>query len=92
MEAVISSESTDKLSRTVFVGNISYDVTEDALLEIFQGVGPVVSIKLVHDSVSGRFKGYGFCEYRDSDTAMASCRSLNGYVLNERALNSKSES
>jgi len=55
-------------------------------VEIFQEVGPVVSFRLVFDRETGKPKGYGFCEYRDSATALSAMRNLNGFEMNGRAL------
>lgn len=71
---------------TVFVGNISYDTTEEQLHEVFSQVGNVVNFRLMHDSETGRAKGYGFCEYEDKETAMSARRNLNGTMLNGRPL------
>lgn len=73
-------------SRTVFVGNIPYDATEEQLVDIFQEVGPVVSFRLVFDKETGKPKGYGFCEYRDAETAMSAMRNLNNYEMGGRTL------
>lgn len=71
---------------TVFVGNISYDTTEEKLKEVFSQVGNVVSFRLLYDSNTGRAKGYGFCEYEDKETAMSARRNLNGTIVNGRPL------
>ncbi|XP_053680775.1 cleavage stimulation factor subunit 2 tau variant-like [Anopheles nili] len=76
----------DKSMRSVFVGNIPYDATEDALKEIFCEVGLVLSMKLVYDRETGKPKGYGFCEYKDKETALSAMRNLNGYVFGGRPL------
>ncbi|XP_050070168.1 cleavage stimulation factor subunit 2-like [Anopheles maculipalpis] len=76
----------DKSMRSVFVGNIPYDATEEALKEIFCEVGLVLSMKLVYDRESGKPKGYGFCEYKDKETALSAMRNLNGYVFGGRPL------
>ncbi len=68
------------------VGNIPYEVTEEKLKEIFSEVGPVVSMKLVFDRETGKPKGYGFCEYKDIETALSAMRNLNGYEVNGRIL------
>jgi cleavage stimulation factor subunit 2 len=73
-------------SRSVFVGNIPYEATEEQIQEIFAQVGPVVSFRLVFDRETGKPKGYGFVEYRDSQTALSAMRNLNGYEINARAL------
>ncbi|CAN1239697.1 Cleavage stimulating factor 64 [Linum grandiflorum] len=72
--------------RCVFVGNIPYDVTEEQLIEICREVGPVVSFRLVTDRETGKPKGYGFCEYKDEETALSARRNLQGYEINGRQL------
>lgn len=76
----------DKSMRSVFVGNIPYEATEEKLKDIFSEVGPVISLKLVFDRESGKPKGYGFCEYKDQETALSAMRNLNGYEIGGRAL------
>lgn len=76
----------DKSMRSVFVGNIPYEATEEKLKEIFSEVGPVLSLKLVFDRESGKPKGYGFCEYKDQETALSAMRNLNGYEIGGRTL------
>lgn len=68
------------------VGNIPYDASEEKLKDVFSEVGPVLSFKLVYDRESGKPKGYGFCEYRDQETASSAMRNLNGFELNGRNL------
>jgi cleavage stimulation factor subunit 2 len=76
----------DKSMRSVFVGNIPYEATEEKLKDIFSEVGPVLSLKLVFDRESGKPKGYGFCEYKDQETALSAMRNLNGYEIGGRTL------
>uniref|UniRef100_A0A1J3E688 Cleavage stimulating factor 64 n=1 Tax=Noccaea caerulescens TaxID=107243 RepID=A0A1J3E688_NOCCA len=72
--------------RCVFVGNIPYDATEEQLREICGEVGPVVSFRLVTDRETGKPKGYGFCEYKDEETALSARRNLQSYEINGRQL------
>merc|ERR1719313_115007 len=73
-------------SHCVFVGNIPYDVTEPQLREIFERVGPVVAFRLVLDKDTKVPKGFGFCEYRDAETALSAMRNLNNVEVNGRQL------
>nr|CAB3234122.1 cleavage stimulation factor subunit 2 [Phallusia mammillata] len=72
--------------RSVFVGNIPYESTEEQLKDIFNEVGNVISFRLVFDRESGKPKGYGFAEYQDQETAMSAMRNLNGRELHGRPL------
>ncbi|XP_010428027.1 PREDICTED: cleavage stimulating factor 64 isoform X3 [Camelina sativa] len=72
--------------RCVFVGNIPYDATEEQLRDICGEVGPVVSFRLVTDRETGKPKGYGFCEYKDEETALSARRNLQSYEINGRQL------
>ncbi|KAK3782670.1 hypothetical protein RRG08_037673 [Elysia crispata] len=80
------SSAADRAQRSVFVGNIPYDATEEQLREVFFQAGPVVSFRLVYDRETGKPKGYGFCEYQDTDTAQSAMRNLNNYDFNGRPL------
>ncbi|KAF8377230.1 hypothetical protein HHK36_030604 [Tetracentron sinense] len=68
------------------LGNIPYDATEEQLVQICEEVGPVVSFRLVIDRETGKPKGYGFCEYKDEETALSARRNLQGYAINGRQL------
>jgi len=76
----------EKAARSVFVGNIPYEATEEQLKDIFSEVGVVVSFRLVYDRESGKPKGYGFCEYQDQETALSAMRNLNTRELHGRNL------
>ncbi|CAJ0769815.1 19761_t:CDS:2, partial [Entrophospora sp. SA101] len=67
-------------------GNIPYELTEEQLIEVFKEVGPVVSFRLVFDKENGRPRGYGFCEYHDSETAASAVRNLNNVEVGGRQL------
>ena len=71
----------------LYVGNLSYDTTEDELRELFSAHGTVESDNLITESGSGRSKGFGFVELRDDQEANAAIAALNGTELRGRAIN-----
>jgi cleavage stimulation factor subunit 2 len=73
-------------NNAVFVGNIPYDATEEGLRDIFGQAGPIVQFQIVMDRETGSIKGFGFCEYRDSETALSAMRNLNNVQYNGRSL------
>jgi len=79
-------EAAEKSARSVFVGNIPYEASDDELKDIFGQAGPVLSFRLVYDRETGKPKGYGFCEYKDTETAQSAMRNLNGTELHGRQL------
>jgi len=74
------------ISNKVFVGNLSFDVTRDELMEAFGSVGKVVDAKLPTDRETGRPRGFAFVEFEDDDTAQKCIASMNGKDLKGRAL------
>jgi cleavage stimulation factor subunit 2 len=70
----MSSGNSNSKSRVVFVGNIPYEMTEEQLVDIFKEVGPVTSFRLMFDRETGKARGYGFCEYADTETAASAIR------------------
>lgn len=61
----------------IYVGNLNYRMTEDALQELFEQHGEVVSVKIVKDRFSGRSKGFGFVEMANKDEGEAAIQKLN---------------
>ena len=51
----------------IYVGNLSYLITEDELIDTFSDFGEVKSVKLIHEQNSGKSKGFGFVEMPDQD-------------------------
>jgi RNA recognition motif-containing protein len=71
----------------IYVGNISYDVTEADLQAAFEAFGAVASVNLIKDQYSGQPKGFGFVEMPSASEAQAAIAGLNGKELMGRALN-----
>ena len=70
----------------IFVGNLSYQTTEDQLADLFAEVGPVESATIVTDRDTGRSRGFAFVEM-DQDAAQKAIERFNGYELNGRTIN-----
>ncbi|HUX48911.1 MAG TPA: RNA-binding protein [Dehalococcoidia bacterium] len=70
----------------IYVGNLSYDVTEDELQKEFLAYGEVISASILNDKFSGRPKGFGFVEMASKSEAEAAITGLNGKVLRERTI------
>jgi hypothetical protein len=67
-----------------FVGNIPFEATEQQVRDILNTVGPLQNLRLVHDSKTGKPKGYGFAEYLDAHTASSAIRNLNNHDLSQQ--------
>jgi len=70
----------------VYVGNLSYDLSEEDLKTAFGEYGEVTSAKIVSDRYSGRSKGFGFIEMSSDDEAKAAIEGLSGKELAGRAI------
>ena len=74
------------MNKKLYVGNLSYETTEDELQKLFVEVGPVVSAALITDRASGRSKGFGFVEMETEQAAQEAIERLNNHELNQRAI------
>ena len=70
----------------IYVGNLSYDTTEDELRKDFSTFGEVASVSVVTDRYSGRSKGFAFVEMTNKAEADAAIAGLNGKAVKERTL------
>jgi RNA recognition motif-containing protein len=71
----------------IFVGNLSYQTTQDDLHAAFAAYGGVERVNIVTDRDTGQPRGFAFVEMSDSQAAQAAITHLNGAELNGRALN-----
>ena len=71
----------------IYVGNLSYDVTEEELRQEFMAFGEVETVNIIMDKYSGRPKGFGFVEMPSVSEGQAAIDGLNGKTLKERTLN-----
>ena len=70
----------------IFVGNLSYQTTEDQLTDMFSEAGQVESATIVTDRDTGRSRGFAFIEM-DRDAAAKAIEKFNGVELNGRTIN-----
>jgi RNA recognition motif-containing protein len=70
----------------IYVGNLSYEVTEEDLQNAFEGFGQVESVRIIKDNYSGRSKGFGFVEMSNNANAQSAINDLNDKDLKGRTL------
>ena len=70
----------------LYVGNLSYDLSEEDLKSAFEEYGEVTSAKIISDRYSGRSKGFGFIEMSSDEEAKAAIEGLTGKELGGRAI------
>ena len=68
----------------IYIGNLSYQVTEEELKEEFKNFGDVKSSKIIIDRETGRSKGFGFVEMEQSEDGENAINQLNGKDLKGR--------
>lgn len=71
----------------IYVGNLSFEVTEEDLRSAFEAFGQIVSANVIKDKYSGQSKGFGFVEMNNKSEAQAAIDGLNGKELKGRTLN-----
>ena len=74
------------MNKKLYVGNLSYETTEDELRKLFATVGPVVSATLITDRDTGRSKGFGFVEMETEQAAQQAIEQLNNHEMNQRTI------
>jgi cold-inducible RNA-binding protein len=72
------------MNKKLYVGNLSYDTTENELQKLFSEVGPVVSTAIITDRASGQSKGFGFVEMETEKDAQEAIERLNNHEINQR--------
>ena len=70
----------------IYVGNLSYNTTDDQLREAFEAYGQVTSATVIKDKYSGRSRGFGFVEMPSNEEAQAAIVGLNGAEMDGRSL------
>jgi RNA recognition motif-containing protein len=71
----------------IFVGNLSYQTTEDDLQSAFSAFGTVERVSIIRDRDSGQSRGFGFVEMPNGEEAEKAIQAMNGREISGRALN-----
>jgi RNA recognition motif-containing protein len=87
----VTDEPAFKLSggsvKNIFVGNLDFNVTEEAVRSLFERYGQVNSARIMTDRDTGRSRGFAFVEMENEGEADQAISALNGYTMDGRALN-----
>jgi RNA recognition motif-containing protein len=84
--AVHFSQGDPGVGKKLYVGNLSYDISDSKLQEMFEEYGAVHSAQVITDRDTGRSKGFGFVEMGSDDEARAAINGLNGTEVGGRSL------
>lgn len=68
----------------IYIGNLSYNLTEDNLRAMFETFGEIESVKVITDRFTGRSKGFGFIEMPSNSEADQAIKALNGKFIEGR--------
>jgi len=74
------------MAKKLYIGNLSYEVTEDDLSQLFGQCGQVSSATVITDRATGRSKGFGFVEMPNDDEVKHAIDRMNGYDLKGRQI------
>ena len=77
------------MGKRLYIGNLSYDVTELDLRDLFSSIGSVAEVKVVMDRETGRPRGFAFVEMTTDAEAQNAISQLNGRDVQGRAINVK---
>lgn len=74
------------MATSLYVGNLSYDTTEEALQTLFAEFGDIEAVRLITDRYTGRSKGFAFVEMVADEAAQEAIEALNGKEVDGREL------
>src|SRR5213080_1501459 len=82
----VSQKSKVIMSTKLFVGNLSFNTTENQLQDMFAAHGNVIEVDLIMDKFTGRPRGFAFVTMESKEAADAAVQALNGKSIDGRAL------
>ena len=74
------------MNKKLYVGNLSYNATEEDVRDFFNEVGTVASVSMITDRETGKPRGFAFVEMQTEEDAEAAIEELNGRELRGRAI------
>ena len=74
------------MTNNLYVGNLSYDTTEDTLRTLFAEYGQIESVRLITDRYTGRSKGFAFVEMATEQSAQEAISGLSGKQVDDREI------
>ncbi len=74
------------MGKRLYVGNISFQASEEDLKELFAKAGEVASTKLIRDAATGKARGFGFVEMNTDEEAQKAIEMFNGTSFMERSI------
>jgi RNA recognition motif-containing protein len=74
------------VSNRIYVGNVNFRTPEEGLRSLFSNYGEVVSVRMITDRDTGRYRGFSFVEMASEEQANAAVEALNGTELDGRPL------
>jgi len=74
------------MSKKIYVGNLSFDTTDDKLNQLFATYGAVTSANVIMDRLTGRSRGFGFVEMTSAEEAQKAITATDGKALDGRQL------
>src|SRR4030043_11393 len=86
MHAYIPRINQRRFQLNIYVGNLSYEVTEEELREEFAAFGEVASASIIKDKYSGQSKGFAFIEMPLLSAGQAAITGMNGKMLQNRQI------
>jgi cold-inducible RNA-binding protein len=82
----VKKEEPKYVASKLFVGSLSYNVTNDQLADLFKEFGAVESAQVIMNRDTGQSKGFGFVEMSNDDEAKAAIQAMNGKEVDGRRL------
>jgi hypothetical protein len=83
---ILPDEGYFSMAKKLYVGNLSYNTSEDSLRNLFAEFGNVASAKIIFDRETGNSKGFGFIEMGSDEEASAAITGTNGREFEGRQL------